>query len=137
MIDCVSFLTSLARFSEKWMVNFWIPLFKYFHLSCSSLRSSLLSTYSLFNNKDVLNFWKHYPWENSLILFNEKRIGEWFVAKEAKISVIFTHSCRTFDTKKSHSRKSATFTATSVMGVIIMQHLIKVCNKYLKNWLKD
>ena len=38
---------------------------------------------------------------------------------------------------QTHSQKSATFTVTSVTGVLIMQHHIKVCNKYLKNWLGD
>ena len=34
---------------------------------------------------------------------------------------------------ESHSQKSATFTVTSVTGVLTTQHHIKVGNKYLKN----
>ena len=37
----------------------------------------------------------------------------------------------------SHSQKSATFTVTSVAGVLTMQRHIKTCKKYLKNWLGD
>ena len=33
----------------------------------------------------------------------------------------------------SHSQKSATFTVTSIAGVLAVQHHIKVCKKYLKN----
>ena len=33
----------------------------------------------------------------------------------------------------SHSKKSATFTVTSVAGVLTRQNHIKVSNKYLKN----
>ena len=35
----------------------------------------------------------------------------------------------------SYSQKSASFTVTSVTGVLTIQNHIKICNKYLKNWL--
>ena len=38
---------------------------------------------------------------------------------------------------QSHSQKSATFTVTSITGVLTMQYHIKVCNNYLKNFLGD
>ena len=36
----------------------------------------------------------------------------------------------------SHSQKSATVPVTSVTSVLTIQHHIKICNKYLKNWLE-
>ena len=66
-------------------------------LIVNKICSAIFSTNSLFNNKDLLNFHKSFPWKNSLIWFNEKRIGEWFVVKEAKMSVLSTRSCKKFD----------------------------------------
>lgn len=115
--EIVSFLTSLARSFEKQMVNCRISYCKYSHWTCLSLRSSffnilivekicslIFSTYYLFNYKDLLNFYKPFPWEYSLIWFSEKRIGEWSLAKKVKISVLFTRSCRIFYTKRLSNR---------------------------------
>ena len=102
-----------SRFFEKQMVNFRISYFRYSHLTCSSLRSSLsnilivnkicssiFSTYFLFNNKDFLNFHKPFREKiHSSDLMKKELVNDMW-QKKLKYHFFFTRSCRISDTKK-------------------------------------
>ena len=107
------FLTSLARFFVKQMVNLSISYFKYSLLTCSFLKLSLcnifinnkicsfiFSTYSLFNNNNLLNFHKLFceKVHSSDLMKKESANNLW--QKKLKYQVSFTRSCRTFYTEE-------------------------------------
>ena len=103
------FLTSLARFFVKRKVNLSVSYFKYSHLTCSSLKLSLcnslivnkicsfiFSTYSLFNDNNLLNFHKHFCEKIHSSDWMKKESANNLWQKKLKYQDFFTRSCRTF-----------------------------------------
>ena len=103
----------LAFSFEKRIENFLISYFIYSHHSCSSVICSadilLQTTFKWFFSsvmksgleyKELLNFQKPLSLDISVILDNEKNMGEWSIDRAVKTYVLLTDSYKSFETRK-------------------------------------